>query len=263
MEVMSKQVIYILILVGLLSSVACTNENNPMYISGIGEIRFSVIDTTEVGVTTRASLDFNVDDFSVSLSKGDISIFSNKRYGDIAGTTIACAASPDYLLTAESCTEADAESANEGWGQARVSGKQTFAVAEHESKTVTVNCGLTTSSVNVEFSDFVASMFTTYSINLYAVDATNRTITFNESNYSSNTAYFNVGESGRKLAYTVNLPSPYKPYSGTLTLEPAKNYNLSVKIQNEGTGTTATLSIKVDGTLFEEQILPEKINPYE
>lgn len=259
---MKKQILYLLTLLGLLSSAACKNEDNLMYTSGTGEIRFAVIDTTEVGVTTRASLGFNVDDFNVSLSKGDISIFSNKRYGEIKGTTIACAASPDYLLTAESCTEAEAESANGGWGQVRISGKQAFAVAEYESKTVTVNCGVTTSSVNVEFSDFVASMFTTYSIDLYAVDATNRTITFNESNYSSNTAYFNVGESGRKLAYTVNLPSPYTPYSGTLTLEPAKNYNLSVKIQNEGTGTTATLSIKVDGTLLDEQILPEKINPY-
>lgn len=260
---MVKRILFIFPLMGLLLFTACTNEGTPVGPDKTGEIRFAVIDTTEVGVTTRASLDFNVDDFNVSLSKGDISIFSNKRYGEIAGTTIACAASPDYLLTAESCTEAEAESANGGWGQVRISGKQAFAVAEYESKTVTVNCGVTTSSVNVEFSDFVASMFTTYSIDLYAVDATNRTITFNESNYSSNTAYFNVGESGRKLAYTVNLPSPYTPYSGTLTLEPAKNYNLSVKIQNEGTGTTATLSIKVDGTLLDEQILPEKINPYE
>lgn len=260
---MVKRILFIFPLMGLLLFTACTNEGTPVDSDKTGEIRFAVIDTTEVGVTTRASLDFNVDDFNVSLSKGDISIFSNKRYGDIAGTTIACAASPDYLLTAESCTEAEAESANGGWGQVRISGKQAFAVAEYESKTVTVNCGVTTSSVNVEFSDFVASMFTTYSIDLYAVDAPSRIFTFNENNYSSNTAYFNVGESGRELAYTVNLPSPYTPYSGTLTLEPAKNYNLSVKIQNEGTSTTATLSINVDGTLLDEQILPEKINPYE
>lgn len=260
---MHKQILYIFSLMGLLSFAACTNEESPVLSNETGEIRFLVVDTTGVEIITRASLDFNVDDFNVSLSKGDISIFSNKRYGEIEGTTIACAASPDYLLTAESCTEAEAESANDGWGQARISGKQAFAVAEYESKTVTVNCGVTTSSVNVEFSDFVASMFTTYSIDLYAVDAPSRIFTFNESNYSSNTAYFNVGESGRELAYTVNLPSPYTPYSGTLTLEPAKNYNLSVKIQNEGTGTTATLSINVDGTLLDEQILPEKINPYE
>lgn len=260
---MIKRILFIFPLMGLLLLIACTNEETPAGSDKTGEIRFAVIDTSGVGVTTRASLNFDVDDFNVSLSKGDISIFSNKRYGDIAGTTIACAASPDYLLTAESCTEAEAESANEGWGQARISGKQAFAVAEYESKTVEVKCGVTTSSVNVEFSDFVASMFTTYYIDLYAVDATNRTITFNESNYSSNTAYFNVGESGRELAYTVNLPSPYTPYSGTLTLEPAKNYNLSVKIQNEGTSTTATLSIKVDGTLLDEQILSETINPYE
>lgn len=260
---MIKRILFIFPLMGLLLFTACTNEGTPVGSDKTGEIRFAVIDTTEVGVTTRASLDFNVDDFNVSLSKGDISIFSNKRYGEIAGTTIACAASPDYLLTAESCTEAEAESANGGWGQVRISGKQAFAVAEYESKTVTVNCGVTTSSVNVKFSDFVASMFTTYSIDLYAVDAPSRIFIFNESNYSSNTAYFNVDESGRELVYTVDLPSPYKPYSGTLILEPAKNYNLLVKIQNEGTSTTATLSINVDGTLLNEQILPETINPYE
>lgn len=259
---MHKKILYILPLMGLLSFAACTNEENPLLSEETGEIRFSVVDTTEVEITTKASLNFDVDEFSVSLSRGNEPIFSNKKYGDIAGTAITCSASPDYVLTAESCTETEAESANQGWGQARATGKEEFAVAANESKTVTVNCGLANSSVSVDFSDYITSMYTSYSIELHATDATSRTFTFDNNNYKFKTAYFNVGESGRELDYTVTLPSFKEPYTGTLALEPSKSYNLSVKVEGEATNTTVTLGITVDGTLLEEKILTEKINPY-
>lgn len=260
---MNKQILYILSLMGLLSFAACTNEENPSLSEETGEIRFSVVDTTEVEITTKATLKFDVNEFNVSLSRGNESIFSNRKYKDIAGSSITCSVSPDYVLTAESCTEAEAESANQGWGQARATGKESFAVAANESKTVTVNCGLANSSVSVDFSDYITSMYTSYSIELHATDATSRTFTFDKSNYTFKTAYFNVGESGRVLAYTVTLPSFEKPYTGTLTLEPSKSYKLSVKVKGEGTNATVTLNVTADGTLLEEITLTEKINPYQ
>lgn len=259
---MNKQFLYIS-LMGLLSFSACTNEENLLVPKETGEIRFSVVDTTEVEITTKATLKFDVNEFNVSLSRGNESIFSNRKYKDIAGSSITCSVSPDYVLTAESCTEAEAESANQGWGQARATGKESFAVAANESKTVTVNCGLANSSVSVDFSDYITSMYTSYSIELHATDATSRTFTFDKSNYTFKTAYFNVGESGRKLDYTVTLPSFTEPYTGTLTLEPSKSYTLSVKVEGEDTSTTATLEVSVDGTLLKEEILTEGINPYQ
>ena len=260
---MHKQILYILSLMGLLSFAACTNEENPSLSEETGEIRFSVVDTTEVEITTKASLNFDVNEFKVSLSRGNESIFSNKKYGDIAGSVITCSASSDYMLTAESCTETEAESANQGWGQARAVGKEEFAVAANESKTIPVNCGVANSSVSVEFSDYITSMYTSYSIELHATDATSRTFTFDKSNYTFKTAYFNVSESKRELAYTVTLPSFEKPYTGTLTLEPSKSYKLSVKVKGEGTNATVTLNVTADGTLLEEITLTEKINPYQ
>ena len=260
---MHKQILYILSLMGLLSFAACSNEENLLLSEETGEIRFSVVDTTEVEITTKATFKFDVNEFNVSLSRGNESIFSNRKYKDIAGSSITCSVSPDYVLTAESCTEAEAESANQGWGQARATGKESFAVAANESKTVTVNCGLANSSVSVDFSDYITSMYTSYSIELHATDATSRTFTFDKSNYTFKTAYFNVGESGRKLDYTVTLPSFEKPYNGTLTLEPSKSYTLSVKVEGEDTSTTATLEVSVDGTLLKEEILTEGINPYQ
>lgn len=259
---MHKQILYILSLMGLLSFAACTNEENLLVSKETGEIRFSVVDTTEVEITTKATLKFDVNEFNVSLSRGNESIFSNRKYKDIAGSSITCSVSPDYVLTAESCTEAEAESANQGWGQARATGKESFAVAANESKTVTVSCGLANSSVSVDFSDYITSMYTSYSIELHATDAPNRTFTFYDNNYQFKTAYFNVSEK-RELTYTVTLPSPYKVYSGTLEIVPSKPYKLSVKVGGENTNTDLTLGITADGTLLEEITLTEKINPYQ
>lgn len=260
---MNKQILYILSLMGLLSFAACSNEENSLLSEETGEIRFSVVDTTEVEITTKASHYFDVNEIKVSLSRGNESIFSNKKYGDIAGSVITCSASSDYMLTAESCTKDEAESTNQGWGQARVGGKETFAVVANESKTVTVNCGVANSSVSVDFSDYITSMYTSYSVELHATDAASRTFTFDKSNYTFKTAYFNVSESKRELAYTVTLPSFKEPYTGKLTLEPSKSYTLSVKVEGEGSTATATLGIAVDGELRDEIILPQKINPYQ
>ena len=269
---MHKQILYILSLMGLLSFAACTNEENPSLSEEMGEIRFSVVDTTEVEITTKATLKFDVNEFNVSLSRGNESIFSNRKYKDIAGSVMTCSVSPDYVLTAESCTEAEAESANQGWGQARATGEEIFAVNANESKTVTVNCGLANSSVSVDFSDYITSMFSEYSIKIYDAttdDPTSRAFTFNETNYQFKTAYFNVGESGRKLAFEIKLPSFEDPYTGSdtektiITIEPSKNYKFSVKVEGEGTNTNVTLGITVDGKLLKEEILTEGINPYQ
>lgn len=265
---MNKQILYIFTLMGLFSFAACTNEDSPIQNEGTGEIRFAVVDTTSVEIPTRSSLYFDeeaIKEFRVSLKRGDISLFTNKRYGDIAGTTFTCTASPDYVLTAENCTEAEAESANQSWGQVRMYGEEAFAVTANETKTVTVNCGMANSSVEVDFSNFIESIFPTYSIELHATDAPDRSFTFNETNYRYRKAYFNVGETGRILSYTVNLPSPYNkgPYSGIDTLLPSKCYILSVKVENDTTSTNITLGVTVDGTLLEEIPLTEKINPYQ
>ena len=246
---------------GLLSFAACTGEEDPALSGGMGEIRLSVVDTTAVEITTKASLDFDVNKFKVSLSHGDDPA-STWIYGDIAGTTITRSAGSGYLLTAESCTEAEAESANNGWGKARVYGEETFDIVANETTDVIVSCGLANSSVEVEFSDYITSTYETYSIEIYATDSPDRTLTFNELNHGFKTAYFNVDES-QELMYAVTLPYFEKPYTGTLTLEPSKSHKLSVKKVGDDTSTTVTLSITVDGTLLEEELPSEGINPYQ
>ena len=259
---MNKHILYLLPLMGLLSFAACTGEEEPALSGGMGEIRLSVVDASEVVVDTKASSGWNVEEFNVSLSQGGTSIFSDRPYGDIAGTSISCVAGDGYQVAVESCTEERAESVNNNWGQARMEGKETFAVLAGQPTNVAVECRRANASVEVDFSDFIESL-SDYSIEIHATDAPSRVLTFNQSNYKAKTAYFNVDESGRTLAYTVNLPEPYKPYEGTYTLAPSKDYKLSVNVMGEGTDTTVTLGITVNDKLLDGEIPPEKINPYQ
>lgn len=232
-----------------------------------GEIRFSVIDTTQVEVETKAITGLDVNDFNVALSRGDNWIFTSRKYKDIAATSIPCEAGTGYLATAESCTEGDTERANNGWGQVRVAGEQEFTVKPVEPTEVRIQCALVNTSVRVVFSDFVKENFTDYSINMYAADATGRDFTFDKDNHSYKTAYFNVGVERRALQYTarLTLPGAKEPhtYSGDLTLEPSRSYQLTVKLDDESQSKLSIQITTIDGTLVKEEVWSETINPYE
>ena len=263
---MNKQILYLLSVLCFLSFVSCTSEEETVLTEEQGEIWLSVVDTSKVEIVTRALSGFDVKDFNVSLSRGETVVFSSRKYGDIAGTPITCSAGSGYLLTAESCTEGEAERTNSGWGQARLAGNVSFTVKPVEATEVTLKCALANSSVNVVFSDFIKKTLSDYAIALHAADASSRSFTFDKNNYSYKTAYFNVGTAGRALQYTVNLtlPGEKEPhtYSNTLTLEPSRSYHLTVKLDDE-TKSKLTIGIIVDGTLVDEKTSTEIINPYE
>ena len=263
---MNKRILYILSVLCFLLLVSCTSEEELAPAEEQGEIWLSVVDTSKIEIVTRALSGFDVKDFNVSLSRGETVVFSSRKYGDIAGAPITCSAGSGYLLTAESCTESEAERTNSGWGQARLAGKTSFTVKPVEPTEVTLKCALANSSVNVEFSDFIKKTLSDYAITLYAADASSRSFTFNKNNYSYKTAYFNVGAVGRALQYTVSLtlPGEKEPhtYSNVLTLEPSHSYHLTVKLDDESK-SKISIGIMVDGTLVEEKTFTEIINPYE
>ena len=114
--IMNKRILYLLSVLCFFSFSACTSEEEPVLTEELGEIWLSVVDTSKVEVVTRALSGFDVKDFNVSLSRGETMVFSSRKYGDIAGSPITCSAGSGYLLTAESCTESEAERTNSGWG---------------------------------------------------------------------------------------------------------------------------------------------------
>ena len=136
--IMNKRIQYILSVLCFLSLVSCTSEEELAPAEEQGEIWLSVVDTSKIEIVTRALSGFDVKDFNVSLSRGETVVFSSRKYGDIAGAPITCSAGSGYLLTAESCTEGEAERTNSGWGQARLAGNVSFTVKPVEATEVTL-----------------------------------------------------------------------------------------------------------------------------
>lgn len=65
--IMNKRILSILSAISLFSFVACTNEDEPITSTQKGEVRFSVIDTTQVEVETKAITGLDVNDFTCSV----------------------------------------------------------------------------------------------------------------------------------------------------------------------------------------------------
>lgn len=264
--IMNKRFLYILSALALFVFASCNNEDEPTAAMQRGEIRFSVEDTTLVEVESKAISGLDVKDFNVALSRNGQWIFSSRKYKDIVGTPITCGAGAGYVATAESCTEGEAERANNGWGQVRVAGRQEFTVKPIEPTDVKIQCTLANTSVSVVFSDFVMKHFTDYSITMYAADAEDRKFTFDKDNHSYKTAFFNVGSSNRALQYTTSLTQPgaKEPniFQGSLTLDPGQSYKITVKLADESKSKLSIQITTIDGTLIEEKELNVKINPY-
>lgn len=264
--IMNKRILSILSAISLFSFASCTNEGDPTAAMQKGEIHFSVVDTTQVEVETKAITGLDVNDFNVALSRNNNWIFTSRKFKDIAGTSISCEAGTGYLATAESCTEGEAERVNNGWGQVRVAGKKEFTVKPVEPTEVRIQCALANTSVRVVFSDYVKKHFVDYAITLHAADTPDRHLTFDKDNHSYKTAYFNVGTKKRALQYTASLtlPGAKEPYTftGNQTMDPASSYKLTVKLKDESQSKLSIQITTIDGTLVKEETLEETINPY-
>ena len=259
--IMNKHILYLFSLMGLLSFAACTNEENPLFSNETGEVCFAVSEEEPVQIETRAF--FDVNDFTVNLKRGSESLFSNRKYSDIAGTTYSYPAGDGYLFTAESCTESEAESANSKWGKARATGETSFEVIANQNNDIKVKCKQINTSVQVGFSDFIKKLCTEYAITFYAADDEERQFTIDQNNYSYKTAYFNVNES-RALNYTVTLTRSGEKhvFKGNQTLYPSSNYQLNIKLKDESI-SVISIGISVNGELVDDVTMdPININPY-
>lgn len=259
---MNKHILYLFSLMGLLSLAACTNEENPLLSNETGEVSFAVSEEEPVQIETRAS--FDVNDFTVNLKRGSESLFSNRKYSDIAGTTYSYPAGDGYLFTAESCTESEAESANNKWGKARATGETSFEVVANQNNDIKIKCKQINTSVQVGFSNFIKKLCTEYAITFYAADDEERQFTIDQNNYSYKTAYFNVNES-RALNYTVSLmrSGEKHEFTGNYTLSPSSDYQLNIKLDDESI-SVISIGISVDGELVDDvEMNPVYINPYQ
>lgn len=189
-----------------------------------------------------------------------------------------------YSLMAESITEAEAESLNDGWGKRRYMGKsQSFAIVAGQTTKVPVSCKVANGGVSAYFDNTITSNFTNYSITINEkfADETERKIVFDGTNsdrksgddlQSGNVAYFNIPEAGRTIEYTVTAGSVNKTFTQELEVAKIKrlsvsyksgDFTLSIEVEDEEIYIGSSVTIEPDPSLHDNAPVITTQNVYD
>lgn len=162
-----------------------------------------------------------------------------------------------YYVTAENCTEEEAEVGN---GKMRLAGRsEDVALSlENLSGTASVECAVTNAKVAVEFDSSVSEKFTDLKVKLTGGTTTDRQdkgITIEESREVIET-WFNPST----LSYTISATG-VQAVTGTKDLDAKDNIKILVKV-NQQTGTLTVSAVSVDESINEGGQITGSFNPY-
>lgn len=245
----------------LILAVACQTEKIDSAVEyGILDIAISEDPSLDVVVKST-----DVSDFNVSIYK---SSDPSPAYGPMKFSNFTAKVLPlgSYYVTAESCTEAEAES---GAGKMRLSGKSAEIIISKEaiSQTATVECTVANAKVSVSFDSSLASYFTKNDLKVEIKGGTtSKTVT---ANYSAAAAefWFNPSE----IQYTVSgtfVPTGTSgeekglKLTGYRSLTAKDNVSLVVKLNLEN-GEIVAPTIEVSTELSSQETVDAEFNPYE
>ena len=195
---------------------------------GFFELNLSTVQTTR-STTTYLS----PEDFLVTILKGSDTIRHTTRMGDL---DTRLPAGYGYTIHAESCSETEAETADNGWGQKRFAGfSASFAIKAGATTQVDVGCSMANSGVQLFLEELTLSYFTSVQA---VVKSGDRTLTITQAE-NGKIAFFNLPPDGeRTVTYTITgtVEGEDEPIvsEGTFTLDKAivsrikMNYDLGV-----------------------------------
>lgn len=168
----------IALLCGMLQ-VGCTCEELPAEQTG-KEGTFSLSLNAEdilTDVTTRGTID--VSTFKVSLKdKNNLALFEGKVYSQLSDADRTLPASKGYQISVESCSQAEATTANEGWGAMRFTGNATFDIVSDQSTPVKVECTMGNAGLQLIFDELFTAKFPIYA----ATTQDDRALVFKQAN---------------------------------------------------------------------------------
>ena len=225
-----------------------------------GQLSVALADEPVIEVQTKSStaLDKETD----AAKEYDVSVFnsSDEKQGetvtfyDFKTQTLPFGT---YYVTAENCTEEEAEVSN---GKMRLAGKSANVALslENLSGTASVECTVTNAKVAVEFDSSVSGKFTDLNVKLTGGTTSVRQdsgITITESSEVKET-WFNPST----LSYIISATG-VQAVTGTKDLEAKDNIKILVKV-NQQTGTLTVSAVSVDESINEGGQIPGSFNPY-
>ena len=235
-------------LLALLGS--CSEENLTQDEEAYGRINFALNARDARAIDTS----YDTNTFQVSVKQGNNTVVKPQPYSELQDGVLVKVGS-DYQAYAESCSEAEAESANGGWGCIRYYGtSDLFSVTKDQAIRVVLPCAIANAAVSVQTDEEVTS--SAYRLTIQASDNTGRSLTF-DSSTKENTAYFNVAGS-RTIQYTLTIGE--HTLSQSFTIQPRHSYTLDVHKQTNEE-ITVSIGVTVDDTVDEEKT-EGTYNPY-
>ena len=235
-------------LLALLGS--CSEENLTQDEEAYGRINFALNARDARAIDTS----YDTNTFQVSVKQGNNTVVKPQPYSELQDGVLVKVGS-DYQAYAESCSEAEAESANGGWGCIRYYGtSDLFSVTKDQAIRVVLPCAIANAAVSVQTDEEVTS--SAYRLTIQASDNTGRSLTF-DSSTKENTAYFNVAGS-RTIQYTLTIGD--YTLSQSFAIQPQHSYTLDVHKQTNEE-ITVSIGVTVDDTVDEEKT-EGTYNPY-
>ena len=157
-------------------------------------------------------------------------------------------------MSAFNITEAEAESLNEGKGEARYFGTSTFNVVAGETANVSFICTMANSQVAVAYDETFTSQFVDYSVELSTQVNTGRVVVFpSTADLTAPIAFFNVDSVNPILNIVIKgtrkLDSQAKSFTQTINLAAKTWHKLTIKATS--VSGSVGVDITVDNTIAE------------
>jgi hypothetical protein len=254
---MRRSALYILTI--LLAASACNKV--VMAPQQMGTVALSLASDVEAVVGTKADNTVDYDSFLVKIS-GETLI--GNRYGQ----EYVYSEIPDemlipfgsYFFSAESCTPAQAETSNEGFGCVRYAGTtQKTDIMSTETMGIEIECSMANAKVTLVFDDSFLEDFTDPKAELKVDD---REIELPDAaTAAAKVSYFNV-DSENLLSYTIygKINGRELSYTNSMSLAAAKWAKIVIKSNHNGQigGPDIIIDSNMDNNSFTELIDPNE-----
>ena len=247
----------------LLLAVACQTEKiDPSMDYGTLDVTLSGEPSVEVEVKSQQLSASEAASYNISIfDKNDVNKYGPVKYSAFEAQVLPMGT---YYVTAESCTEAEAENGN---GKKRLAGKSADITLTPSaiSQTANVECAVTNALVSVAFDASVSGMFTDLKVILSGGTTSGRKVTVAETAAGVKTeVWFNPSSLTYTISGTFNPSGKFLTLTGTpRTLTAKDNISLLVKLNLDNGEITASPTIIVDVTMKQEVPVEEEFNPYE
>ena len=251
---------YLFLPLAALLLASCSNDVTEQE-EGFGTVSLAVDTSDNISVSSRAVASAaELAEYNIAVYKDNAMVLEPVKYNTLADGSFTMSVGTGYSVTAESCTVEEGESANDGWGQLRLSGKSDdFVIKAGQNTAVNFTCTVQNAKVTVVFDSSFTDIFTDYTVTVNKTAVDTRSMVFNSTNVSNSAAFFTIDDN-TQLTYTVNAKFGDVPkgVSGTLTLKAATNHRITVQSTSDG---QITLGITIDGTVTDEDN-DALVNPY-